>query len=489
MTSGRVLDDATPGSSGEKKPAAGSLGPRVTDAGIAGRNEAPQEINIAAAPSTGTESNAVRAALTPVACLRLDDIRFEFDSSFVQPAINDEMKSLAELFEDHPPPSKAKSSGEGSPVSIFGHADPVGNDDYNKLLSGRRATAIYGLLTRDVDLWEDLFAHPHGNDKWGPNALRTMVNTVSGKESDNPDVTRFERDSAQRKVLYRQYMDKLCGPNVKLEKTDFLARGTDKGGKGDFQGCGEFNPSLVFSETQNRAFTQATDKTGRDAANAPNRRVMVLMFRPGTRVLSENWPCPRVKEGVAGCTKRLFSDGAQRRGRRLPDTARKYEKTQDTFACRFYDRLTNTSPCEGAVRLWVIRLVEDGPEPIDQRKPLANLPFAVTGVGAGVPELRGTTDSRGVLRIAVKDDPAVLTLTIAGHVFTVLAGSLKPLEEGAEGVAQRLRNLGFGVSDTRAVTGTSLIAGLDQFQRLHGLPVQQAPDSAFRKKLQEVHGS
>jgi hypothetical protein len=187
--------------------------------------------------------------------------------------------------------------------------------------------------------------------------------------------------------------------------------------------------------------------------------------------------------------KRLFSDGEQRRSRRLPDKPRKYEQTKDTFACRFYDRLTRTSPCEGGVRLWVIRLLEDGPEPLDERKPLANLPFSVTGVGAGVPEIRGTTDARGVIRIVVKDDPTVMKLTVAGHEFTVLAGSLKPIDEGLEAVTQRLRNLGFGVLSQGAAAASQLVAGLDQFQRLHSLPVQDSPDAALRQKLFDFHGS
>jgi hypothetical protein len=90
-----------------------------------------------------------------------------------------------------------------------------------------------------------------------------------------------------------------------------------------------------------------------------------------------------------------------------------------------------------------------------------------------------------------------MQLTIAGQEFTVLAGSLKPVEEGVEGVVQRLENLGFGVTfgvtDRKVVSaGVSAgqpIVGLDRFQRLHGLPVQQVPDAAFRKKLQGFHGS
>ena len=72
----------------------------------------------------------------------------------------------------------------------------------------------------------------------------------------------------------------------------------------------------------------------------------MLLFRPRNYVEPNEWPCPRAKEGVSGCKKRFWSDGEDRRGRRLPDERRKYEDSKDTFACRFYDRLANTSPCE-----------------------------------------------------------------------------------------------------------------------------------------------
>jgi hypothetical protein len=49
---------------------------------------------------------------------------------------------------------------------------------------------------------------------------------------------------------------------------------------------------------------------------------------------------------VAGCKKRFFSDGEKRRSTRLQDKPRKFEETKDTFACRFYDRMTRDSPCE-----------------------------------------------------------------------------------------------------------------------------------------------
>ena len=58
-----------------------------------------------------------------------------------------------------------------SPLSIFGHADPVGNDEYNKGLSGRRATVIYALLISNSDpntavrLWEEVAQQEHSDSK------------------------------------------------------------------------------------------------------------------------------------------------------------------------------------------------------------------------------------------------------------------------------------------------------------------------------------
>jgi len=113
-------------------------------------------------------------------------------------------------------------------------------------------------------------------------------------------------------------MDALCtlkGPDGKplldakgqavqltLDPTDdFLARQQDSLGKGDFQGCSEFNPLLIFSQQKNNEFDADKDKSKRNLENAPNRRVLVLLFRPGSKVLSSKWPCPRAgkKESTA----------------------------------------------------------------------------------------------------------------------------------------------------------------------------------------------
>jgi hypothetical protein len=241
---------------------------------------------------------------------------------------------------------------------------------------------VYGLLTRRTDIWEELYRKHDGSgrDKWGLRSIQIMLNqalpdgraaalggNVDGKmdEPTRQKLREFQAgaglaaapfgpppehfvDSATFKALAATYMDKVCtdddGKPFKVAKTEFLARGEDRDLKGDVQGCSEFNPLLIFSQTKQRQFDDPSRHKARNEANKPNRRVMVLLFRPGSRVDPNRWPCPRAKENSAGCRTRFFSDFATRL-RNGPED-REFEKTRDTFACRFYDRLVTGSPCE-----------------------------------------------------------------------------------------------------------------------------------------------
>src|SRR5262249_53553389 len=83
-------------------------------------------------------------------------------------------------------------------------------------------------------------------------------------------------DPATRKALYLAYMDVVCvdasGRPFQVDpKEGFLAHNADPEGKGDFQGCGEFNPALLFSQADKQRFDAAKDKSDRNAANAENR--------------------------------------------------------------------------------------------------------------------------------------------------------------------------------------------------------------------------
>lgn len=312
----------------------------ASDGGVSGEHAAAETFKFLVGPTTTDQFNTARLRLIPIACWRVDDVRFAFDSSFVNADPTDpdnpndiraELKHLVDLIKAHP----------GSPLSVFGHADPVGSDDYNKQLSGRRAKVIYGLLISNTDpgsavkLWQDVSQA----EAWGANQRQAMQ-AFTGLPSGTPDST-----------LFRSYMQKLCPSDLKLTKKDFLAQGADGGGKGDFQGCSEFNPVLIFSQEKQEKFDQAKQKNdkptlaGRNAQNAPNRRVMVLMFRKGSRVDPAKWPCPRATEGVSNCKKRFWSDGEKRRSTHLSGNDRKFEMDKGTFACRFYQRISDGSPC------------------------------------------------------------------------------------------------------------------------------------------------
>src|SRR5215467_4971043 len=92
-----------------------------TVGGLAARQEPAYTPSVLAAPATGSGKNTYRDALIPLACWRLEDIRFGFDDSFLAPESAAEFRLLHELRSDHPK----------APLSVFGHADPAGKDDYN----------------------------------------------------------------------------------------------------------------------------------------------------------------------------------------------------------------------------------------------------------------------------------------------------------------------------------------------------------------------
>ena len=376
------------------------------DGGVAGTHLSNETLRVLVAPATSEEFNTIRTAPTPVACFKVENLRFDFESSVVRPELKKEMPLLAKLIADHTEPTNLKRM---PPVSIFGHADPVGNDDLNKALSGRRAAAVYGLVTRRAEVWEDLYKSGAGDgtfvssapgDVWGTRSIQIMLNALPAEHFGPPNavgesaidplnvngkldsttrerVRRFQAGPrgraaglatdgdpgpATRKSLFLAYMDVICvdaagNPFTIDPQGGFLAQNADANGKGDFQGCGEFNPALLFSKADKEKFAADKDKTARNEANAHNRRVMVLLFQPGAKVDPNSWPCPRAKEGTGGCIKRFWSDGEKRRSNTVEE--RRFQNTRDTFACRFYQRLLTNSPCETVLEVVLIRLFDE----------------------------------------------------------------------------------------------------------------------------------
>ncbi len=471
--------------------------------GIFALHPEPDDFVALVGPATTDQLNTIRPRLVAVACAQLPDRHFAFDSSFVTRAAAAALKRLGGLLRLHP----------GSPVSIFGHADPVGADDYNKNLSGRRARAVFGLLTRDISFWEDLFSNPFGNDIWGDQAIQSMLAALTfeairrdGTADDNAKgaIKKFQQDNGlavdgiagrqTREKLFSAYMDFLYGKDfTKMDpKKHFLGRGADKGGKADYQGCGEFNPVLMFSKQEQEDFQNTTDKTARNKANEPNRRVLVFLFTPGSQVAPDHWPCPRVKEGVDGCKKRFFSNASKRR--EFQEQARKFEKTHDTFACRFYDRIAFNSPCE-RVRLPLSRLRVRLFDPF--ARPLAGAPCKIFGDGKEI--FAGSTNPNGFVEtddvdlpvtcqvkwelpdarrvksrtgsdLPASDDEFPYTL----DVFVTFEG-----QDDTSAARMRLSNLGYRFGDTMS-------DDIKAFQRDQGL-AETGKVEDVRDKLAIVH--
>ncbi len=319
-----------------------------SEGGVSGSHPPADEVPLVVAPSTANESNALLLWKNPVACWKVEDIRFAFGSSFVTPDIAKEIRELFDLRARHRKTDLATGITRYPPLSVFGHADPVGPpadpDGFNKALSGRRAKVIYALLLSNTEpdfafsLWQAVASDP--NEQWGADQRRTML-TATGLPHGTPD-----RD------LYKAYMKSLCPPNMNLHKQDFLGQGADPQGKGDYQGCSSFNPVVVFSQQKENKFAQAVQNNNqagiaaRNAANAPNRRVVILLFMVGSKVDPAKWRCPRALDPKTVCLSRFFADGQHRRTDHLPDTDRKFTTTKKTFACRFYQRISDCSLCE-----------------------------------------------------------------------------------------------------------------------------------------------
>ena len=178
---------------------------------------------IARAAQGRSTANTALPKDRPVACWKLDDICF--DRAFIELTACPAFAQLAQL--DEKLVIKFKKLYNDRPrLSLFGHADPVGpkfnKETYNKVLSERRAKAVYAVLTRKPNLWLEIFDGPR----------RAYL-----KE-------RLKATDANLTAAIKQHMDTLCGQFV-LQDGDFLG-----GGQCAYRGCSQFNPVLVFSQDE-----------------------------------------------------------------------------------------------------------------------------------------------------------------------------------------------------------------------------------------------
>jgi peptidoglycan hydrolase-like protein with peptidoglycan-binding domain len=462
--------------------------------GIAAEYGLRKSLPVFVAPSTDEAFNTLRKRLLPIACWRLEDLHFDFDSSFVKPESAADFRRFASLW---------KRAGAPT-VSVFGHADPVGDDDYNKKLSGRRATAVYAALTRNASLWEDLYGREVSGDSWGMRSIQAMLVALgydagppTGSRNAKTDaaVTAFQTDHQDkikvdgkagpltRQELFLAYMDFLCRDEddqpFALAPTDFLGGGEDPDGKADRQGCSELNPLFVFSKDQSKQLSSASRKAERDTLNQPNRRVLLFLFPAGTHVSPTDWPCPRTGEGITDCKKQFWPDGDARRNPQ--DSPREYAISRNTFACRFYDGMARRSPCEVMRKVIKARLLDSDKHAI---------PKARYRLSAGTHDIReNVADESG--RITEVDVLAPSRVTLewgAPEEVENLAGafpyqsviSLDLVGDDEADARKRLHNLGYAV-------GPDLKPAIAAFQQDYGLTPNGDLDDDTRDTLTKAH--
>lgn len=289
----------------------------------------------------GETKNTLRSELISVACWRVGDGVFRFDHKIIHPSAK---AAFAEFW-------RIRDENPDCPIALFGHADPTGNDDHNHDLAAERAQAVYAVLNRDAAMWYDLFASD-------PEARANLQSILVDYGLTEPEPEYGPKTTA----AVERYIDDLGGGRA-LEPFDYLDDGLHA-----LQSCSEFNPVVRAG----KELEKQLDGHDRRKLDAVNRRVIAYFFEPGTYAL-DRWPCPVAGEGVAKCRGRFWSDFDRRRRqpprptqfwpKSAPGRPRKpFHRSDETFACRFYERIARTGECE-LVDPWRPRIERPPPPP------------------------------------------------------------------------------------------------------------------------------
>ncbi len=370
-----MTDDDKPAPEGDSEnddaPASGAPDEPAFDGGLAFRYSEQQKRKLPIAPSTGELTNTIVTQRwpSPAACVRLDQDRFAFDSSFPRATLSQDLKKLFGL--------RAPDDSAVEKLAVFGHADPTGDEEYNKTLAGRRAKAIYALLTRDPKMWDELHQGAYHGDRWGVESLQAALEqlgydiapispkvgpkydaAVRGFQTDQGLPSNGVMDKATRLALFGAYMDSLSAnddgdPRAYLP-ADFVGEGKDPDLRGAMQGCGERNPAMVLSEAESKELEKDGKHEERNRVQSVNRRVLIFLYAPEDVADLTLWECPKATAPGSACDKVKWSD----KDTRLKPTERRREVRRHgkTFGCKFYDFTARLSPCEalrGTVRIWI----------------------------------------------------------------------------------------------------------------------------------------
>ncbi len=123
---------------------------------------------------------------------------------------------------------------------------------------------------------------------------------------------------------------------------------------------------------------------------------------------------------------------------------------------------------------------------LDADKPRAGVAYRVT-IGKRV--ITGNADSDGWIRFRVMPDVSDGVLTLeSGEAYHFEIGAVRPMAT-MKGVQARLRNLGYFSGEIDGEISEALRTAIRRFQVDQGLAPTGDPDSEFRAKLLDLHGS
>lgn len=287
----------------------------------------------------------------------LEDMTFDTDSAFLHPRNAPALKTLVERIA-----AWKKKYPEGT-LAIFGHTDAVGQEDYNKGLSERRAKAVHAFLTREPAVLEKLY----GEEKWGLKAVQALLKHL-GHDPGAIDGVDGQKTQGAMKAFQESQGLAADGKNTPASREGlfkaFIAGLNDQAfdkklfedmGGSPFQGCSEFN---LLEDTQ--------------GALEKNRRVTVLLLKD-TKKFPLNYPC---KAGDhKACQAQVKKEAGKRR--------------KPSFKCFFYDELVKEEGGGGGGSGGKVELPDYDPGKVDLTDPSGCGTEDEAGGGSGGGDLPG----------------------------------------------------------------------------------------------------
>jgi peptidoglycan-associated lipoprotein len=101
---------------------------------VAEQRDLPDTVDAQADPSPKTSQIAIAESIRQTCGISDAEAFFDYDSARVSSTAETLLERLADCFETGPL--------RGQPMSLVGHADPRGTDEYNMALGDRRATSV-----------------------------------------------------------------------------------------------------------------------------------------------------------------------------------------------------------------------------------------------------------------------------------------------------------------------------------------------------------